>query len=124
METVTPLPSLWFHPLARRRAQHLAHTHQAHDQVLAWRVQDGLAEIGLTHMDYSIAGGRMVHLPEVVTVSAGPPVGLVIRMLPGQRAEDFTAHAPAIASYIGVAEVRVVPLVEHPLIRLELRPPC
>lgn len=24
-----------------------------------------------------------------------PPVGLVIRMLPGQRAEDFTTHAPA-----------------------------
>jgi hypothetical protein len=31
----------------------------------------------------------------VVSVSVRPPVGLVIRMLPGQRAEDFTTHAPA-----------------------------
>jgi hypothetical protein len=85
-------------------------------------VQDSLAELGLTHQDYSIAGGRMVHIPQVVTVSTGPPVRLVIRMLPGQRTEDFTAHAPAIASYLGVTKVGVVPL-EHPLIRLELLPP-
>ena len=121
MTTVAPLPSLLRHPLARRRARHLARTHQAHDQMLAWRVQDGLAEIGLVHRDHSIGGGRMVRIPEVVSVSIWPPVGLVIRMLAGQRAEDFTAHVPAIASYLGVAEVRVVAL-EHPLIRLELLP--
>jgi hypothetical protein len=43
-------------------------------------------------------------------------------MLAGQRAEDFAAHAPEIAYYLGIAEVRVVPL-ERPLIRLELLPP-
>jgi hypothetical protein len=120
METVAPLLSLLHHPLARRRARHLARTHQAHDQVLAWRVQDSLAEIGLTHLDYSIGGGRMVHIPEVVSVSAGPPVVLDIRMLAGQRAEDFAAHAPTIAYYLGVAEVRVVPLGYPPGLRQSL----
>jgi len=42
-------------------------------------------------------------------------------MLVGQRAEDFTAQAPAIGYYLDVGEVRVVAL-ERPLIRLELRP--
>lgn len=31
-------------------------------------------------------------------------------MLPGQVLEDFAAHAPAIASALGVSRVRVVPL--------------
>jgi hypothetical protein len=84
-------------------------------------VQDSLADIGLTRMDYSIGGGRMLHIPEVVAVSAGPPVGLDIRMLPGQRVEDFAAHAPAIAYYLAVSEVRVVSLGRS-LIRLELLP--
>ncbi len=121
METVTTRLSLLRHPLARRRARHLARTHHAHDQVLAWRVQDSLAEIGLTHNDTSIGGGRMVHIPEVIAVYPGRAAALDIRMLPGQRAEHFAAHAPAIAYYLNVAEVRVVPL-GHTLIRLELLP--
>ena len=44
---------------------------------------------------------------------------VVIRMLPGQQAEDFKARAEAIARYLDVAEIKVIPL-EHPLIRLEL----
>src|SRR5437588_10612889 len=111
MKTVAPLPSRLRHPLARRRARHLADTRHADNQVLAWRVQDSLAENGLIHQDYSIGGGRMVHSPKVVTVCTNnPTTELVIRMLAGQDAEDFTAHAPAIASDLGVAEVRVVPL--------------
>jgi hypothetical protein len=90
-----------------------------HNQVLSWRVQDSLAELGLSHQDYSIAGGRMVHIPKVVTASAWPPVEVVIRMLLGQKAENFAAHADAIASYLDVTQVKVVPL-EHSLIRLEL----
>lgn len=31
----------------------------------------------------------------MVSVSVRPPVGLVIRMLPGQRTENFTTRAPA-----------------------------
>jgi len=97
-------------------------TPQEHNQTLAWRVQDIIAGLGLTQTDFSIAGGRSVHIPEVVSVAAGPPVGLHIRTLPGQTPDDFTAHAPAIAynlGDLGVAQVRVVPLGPS-LIRLDL----
>ena|SRR5581483_6217928 len=119
METTTSLPSWLVHPIARRRMEHLARIRKAHNQLLAWRVQDSLADIGLIHQDYSIAGGRVVHLPEVITASAWPPVNVVIRMLPGQKAEEYTEYVEAIAEHLGVAHVNVVKL-EHPLIRLEL----
>ncbi len=48
----------------------------------------------------------MVHIPQVVSVYAGPAVALDIRMLPGQRSEDFAAHTAAIAFYLDMAEVR------------------
>ena len=97
-------------------------TPQEHNQALAWRMQDIIAGLGLTQTDFSIAGGRIVHIPEVVSVAAGPPVGLHIRTLPGQTPDDFAAHAPAIAynlGDLGVAQVRVVPLGPS-LIRLDL----
>ena len=43
-------------------------------------------------------------------------------MLLGHSAEHFAAPAPAIAYHLGVAEVRVVPLYEPSLIRLDLLP--
>lgn len=100
-------------------ARQLEHARQKHNQTLAWRVQDIIAGLGLIHTDSSIAGGRVVHIPKVVSVVAGPPVGLHIRTLPGQAPGDFTAHAPTIAYNLGVAEVRVVPLGPS-LIRLDL----
>ncbi len=99
-------------------------TPQEHNHTLAWRMQDIIAGLGLTQTDFSIAGGRSVHIPEVVSVAAGPPVGLHIRTLPGQTPDDFAAHAPAIAynlGDLGVAQVRVVPLGPS-LIRLDLLP--
>jgi hypothetical protein len=109
------------HPLQWRRSRDLEQSQQTIDQQLAWRVQDIIAGLGLIHSDFSIGGGRIVHHPEVVSVAAGPPVGLDIRILPGQTPDDFAAHAPAIAYDLGVAEVRVVPLGPY-LIRLELLP--
>lgn len=94
---------------------------QKHDQVLARRVHDIIAGVGLIQSDYSIGGGRVVHVPEVVSVAAGPPVQLQIRILPGQTPDDFAAHARAIAYNLDTAEVRVVPLGPS-LIRLDLLP--
>lgn len=99
----------------------LERTTQKHDQILAWRTQDVIAGLGLTHTDFSIAAGRVIRIPEVVSVAAGPPVGLHIRILPGQTPDDFAAHTPAIAYNLDVAEVRVVPLGPS-LIRLDLLP--
>jgi hypothetical protein len=109
------------HPLEWQHSRAMERMHEEHDQLLAWRMQDILAGLGLDQTDFSIAGGRTVHVPEVVWVEPGPPKGLNVRMLPGQTPEDFSAHAPAIAYDLDVAEVRVVPL-GYPLVRLELLP--
>ncbi len=121
-----PLEDLGFlswlrRPLARRRVRQLECARQKHKQWLAWRVEDIIAGRGLARMYFSIGGGRDWHVPQVVSVVDGPPVGLDIRTLPGQTPDDFAKHAPAIAYNLGVAEVRVVPLGPS-LIRLELLP--
>jgi hypothetical protein len=118
-ENVMSHPSLLGHPLAWRRARRDERIHRVSDQQLAWRVQDVLVGCGLSQDDYSVGGGRVFHIPEVISVRIGPPVTLDVRMLLGQTPEDFVAHASAMAYDLGVAEVRVVPL-EVPLIRLEL----
>jgi len=93
---------------------------QEGEQLLAWRVQDIIVGLGLTQADYSMGGGRTLHIPEVVSVTERP-VGLDIRMLPGQIPDDFAAHAKRFAYNLGVSEVRVVPLGPS-LIRLILVP--
>jgi hypothetical protein len=73
----------------RARARRLARVRQALDQQLAWRVQDILVGCGLSQADYSIVGGRIFHIPHVVSVIRGPPVGLDICILPGQMCDDL-----------------------------------
>jgi hypothetical protein len=102
--------------LQARRARRLR---MAHDQRFAQHVQDILATCGLTQATYSIGGGRALYLPEVVSVDAGPPVKVNIRLLPGQTPDDFARHASAIAYSLSVRQVTVTPLgPSH--IRLEL----
>jgi len=106
---------------ARRRAQELQLRRQAAYQRLAWHVQDILVGCGLFQADFSIGGGRVFHIPQVVSVVSGPLVKQNVRMLPGQIADDFAEHAQRIAYNLDVAEVRVIPLGPY-LIRLELVP--
>ncbi len=106
---------------ARRRARQLQRRREAPGQQLAWRVQDLLVGCGLSQAGFSIGGGRVFHIPQVVSVAPGPPVGLNIRMLPGQMPDDFAAHARRLAYNLDMAEVRVIPLGPS-VIRLELVP--
>ena len=71
--------------------------------------------------DFSIGADRVYHMPEVISVDPGPPLGVDIRMLPGQSPQNFSAHAAAIADDLGMTDVRVVPLGPSD-IRLELLP--
>jgi hypothetical protein len=107
--------------LERRSPRQLERTRQTDDYRLARRVQDIIACCGLSQAYYSIGGGRSVRVPHVVSVDAGPPIGLEIQALPGQTPGDFAAHASAFAYNLGVTEVRVIPLGSS-LIRLELLP--
>jgi hypothetical protein len=109
------------HPLEWRHNRDLEQRQQAGYEQLASRVEEIIAGLGLTQSDFSIAAGRVFHIPQVVFVDPGPPVGLDIRILPGQSPTDFSRHAAAIAYDLGMAEVRVVPLGPS-LIRLELLP--
>lgn len=105
----------------RRRARELERRRQEHNQRLAWHLEDILRGRGLTQPYYSMVGGRGLHVPQVISVIDGPPVGLEIQLLPGQTPHDFAAHTGAIAYNLGVAAVRVIPLGPS-LIRLELLP--
>ena len=119
MDTLAPLPSPLVHPVARYRARKLERERQAERQRFAWRVQDILVGVGLGRTDFSTGGGRVIRGPDVISMTAGPPVQLRIRILPGQTPDDFIAQASAIAYGLGVADVRVVPLSPS-LIRLDL----
>jgi hypothetical protein len=109
------------HPLEWRHNRDLERRRQAGYERLAGRVEEIIAGLGLVQSDFSIASGHIFHIPQVVSVDPGPPVGLDIRILPGQSPDDFSAHAETIAYDLGMAEVRVVP-VGPSAIRLELLP--
>jgi len=87
------------------------------------RYAKSLPEYARSIPDYARAipesGGEMMHTPRVVLAHAGPPGWVQIDMLPGQSAEDFAAHAPAIAQHLGVPEVWIIPLGRS-RVRLEL----
>lgn len=104
---------------AWRPRPHPLGEHPIRDLALARRVHDILVGCGLTHTTFSVGGGRDIDVPEVVTVDLGPPLGVIIRILPGQTPDDYTAHTPAIAYNLGMARVHVIPVGPH-LIRLNL----
>jgi hypothetical protein len=93
-------PPLWHEPLARR-------------------LQQIIVGCGLTLTTFSIGGGRLVHTPQIVDMSSGPPLQVYLHILPGQTPLDFTAHADTIAYNLGIGRVEVVG-VEPFLIRLDL----
>ncbi len=104
----------------RRHTRRYESTPSTQEQMLVWHVRRFFVGRGLTQTYHTVAAGRVVHVPQVISVT-GPPIGLDIRMLPGQAPEDFAKHAPAMAYHFSAAEVRVVPL-EPSRIRLELLP--
>lgn len=114
-------PSLRRRPLTWRRARLLQRLREADEQLLGWRVEDIIVGCGLTQADYSIGGGGVVHIPQVISVGCGPALSVDIHILPGQTPGDFSAHAPTIAQGLGVASIRVIVLGSS-LIRLEFLP--
>jgi hypothetical protein len=117
----TPWLSRLRHPLEWRHARDLERHHQEGYKRLARRVEEIITGLGLIEEDWSISAGRAFHMPQVISVDPGPPVGVDIRLLPGQSPEDFSAHAATIAYDLGMVEVRIVPLGPSD-IRLELLP--
>jgi hypothetical protein len=111
----------WRRLLGVGRSRQTERIRLATERHLAQRVQDIIVELGLTQTTYSISGGSTLHVPQVVSVAAGPPVRVDIVILPGQTPNDFAAYISAIAHHLGVREARVIPL-KPSVIRLELQP--
>jgi DNA segregation ATPase FtsK/SpoIIIE-like protein len=103
-----PLLPSRFRPLARRRVLRSKQHQLRRDQNLAWRAQEVFAGLGLVTGQASIVAGQTVSIPHVIQVHAGPPVSLVVRILPGQVVADFVEQSSRIAANLGVARVRVV----------------
>jgi hypothetical protein len=104
---------------ARLTTIRVRHRHPTRDKPLVRGVQDSLVRCGLSRTEHTLAGSETVHSPRVVSADAGPPGWVQIDLLAGQSAEDFAAHASAIAQALDVPEVWVVPLGLS-RIRLEL----
>ena len=110
----------WLGPRrARLTAHRVRHRHPARDMPLVRGVQDSLVRCGLSRTEHTLAGSETVHSPRVVLADVGPPGWVQVDLLAGQSAEDFAAHARAIAQDLDVPEVWVVPLGRS-CIRLEL----
>ncbi|HVL83210.1 MAG TPA: FtsK/SpoIIIE domain-containing protein, partial [Pseudonocardia sp.] len=87
----------------RREARHLDEM----ARYLGWQWDDTVDGANLVHRSATAAGIRHTSCPEVWWVEAGPPLTLIVRMLPGQVLADFEAQAHRIAEGMGVPMVRI-----------------
>ena len=74
-----------------------------------WRWSDTMDGAHLAH--YIRTAGGIPHLvaPSARSVEPGPPVTLLVEMLPGQLVNDFQAQAHRIAEGMGVPMVHIAP---------------
>lgn len=75
-----------------------------------WQWCDTMKGTHLSHPSRTAGGIHHIVAPQVRSVEPGPPVTLLVRMLPGQVVEDFEADSHRIAEGMGVPAVRIVPL--------------
>lgn len=89
----------------------------AQDFEPTWR---RLAEfVGLSHTVMAAAGPTVVTPPLVNVDPSGAHLALIVRLLPGQLPEHFTAVAEQLAPALGARMVRVIPRGLH-WVRIEL----
>jgi S-DNA-T family DNA segregation ATPase FtsK/SpoIIIE len=75
--------------------------------VLGWQWSDTMEGAGLGHHTLTAAGIPHTSTAQVHSVDPGPPVTLIVRMLPGQVVGDFRQQADRIAEGMGVPMVRI-----------------
>jgi hypothetical protein len=99
----------------RREAKELARWASA----VVWQWNDTMGNIDLAHHTVSAARVPVLVAPQVQSIDPGPPVTLLICMLPGQIPEDFQAHTHRIAAGMDVPVVRITPW-SHGVIKVTL----
>jgi hypothetical protein len=72
-----------------------------------WQWNDTMDNTNLAHHTVTASRLPIMVAPQVESVDPGPPVTLLVRMLPGQVIDDFAAEAHRIAAGMDVPAVRV-----------------
>jgi S-DNA-T family DNA segregation ATPase FtsK/SpoIIIE len=99
----------------KREADELARW--ASEVALHWN--DTMDGTGLAHHTVTAARLPFLLAPQVQSVDPGPPVTLLVRMLPGQLVDDFQSQAHRIAAGMDVPMVRISSY-RHGLIKVAL----
>jgi hypothetical protein len=76
---------------------------------MVWQWNDTMDSTDLAHHTVTASRLPIMVAPQVHSVDPGPPVKLVVRMLPGQVPDDFEAEAHRIAAGMDVPGVRITP---------------
>jgi HEPN domain-containing protein len=76
---------------------------------LGWQWLDAVDSAQLAR--HSVTAGRipLTVAPQMHSVDVGPPVTLLVEMLPGQVVEDFENKADRLAAGMGVSKVYIEP---------------
>jgi hypothetical protein len=85
-----------------------------------WQWNDTMDNTNLAHHTVTPSRLPIMVAPQVESVDPGPPVTLLVRMLPGQVIDDFAAEAHRIAAGMDVPAVRVAPCGRHGFIEVIL----
>ncbi|WP_224392833.1 FtsK/SpoIIIE domain-containing protein [Pseudonocardia sp. ICBG1293] len=93
---------------ARRAARELDRRRMELREDFAWRWRQVCEHVGLCR-SVSVAAGQTVVVPRLVNVDIGDYLALIVKLLPGQKPEDFIAQVDRIAWALGVLRVRIIP---------------
>lgn len=99
----------------RREAKELARWASA----VVWQWNDTMGNTDLAHHTVTAARVPVMVAPQVQSIDPGPPVMLLVRMLPGQVTDDFEAQKHRIAAGMDVPAVRITPR-SHGVIKVTL----
>jgi DNA segregation ATPase FtsK/SpoIIIE, S-DNA-T family len=98
---------------------------------LGWQWSETMDGVHLAHHTRTAGGLYHIAAPLVHSADPGPPVTLLVEMLPGQIIEDFQSQAHRIAEGMGVPMVRIAPaaqglikvgLLDHDSLRAAMSP--
>jgi len=105
-ETGQPTPHAWWTPRWLRRQRESNELEKWANEVL-WQWAATMDGAQLSHASSTAGGIQHTTAPQVHSVDPGPPVTLLVRMLPGQVVEDFQDQAHRIAEGMGVPMVQI-----------------
>lgn len=76
---------------------------------LGWQWTDAADGAQLTRHTTTAAKVPLVLAPQAHSVELGPPVTLLVEMLPGQVVDDYQSQADRLAAGMGVSMVEIEP---------------